>query len=273
MKSSLLFVLLFAAPAVAGENPFGYLYTAETTPAGRWEMTQWSTLRAGKDHGRYAAVDLRSEFETGLTRKLQAALYVNSSYLYNKGSDLPNHSDFNVNGLSAEFLYAVLNPDTDGLGLALSLEPEVEIRDKHTDENSTERALETKVILQKELFEDRLILGANLTVEPEWEMDEGRSVKNLSTEIALGASCRLRPKLYAGLEARHIADFPEMNTGHAGSGALYLGPTVHFEGSRFWSTLSIQPQVHGWPGGIGAGGQEKIEARWKVGFTFGGSPQ
>src|SRR4051794_7477848 len=153
----LLLISMFASHAFASEAFFGYLYTTETTPGGQWEYEQTQTLRSGKARGTYNAVDLRNEFEYGVTGNFQVALYINSSYLNSTNqydpedvsADLPNHNAFNVNGVSVEMLYRVLSPYKDPIGLAFYLEPEVAIRDRMTGEDKIERSLEGRLILQK----------------------------------------------------------------------------------------------------------------------------
>lgn len=285
-----LAAMIAAAPALAGENPFGYLYTAETTPAGHWEYEQWNTLRTGKARGSYSAFDLRNEVETGVTDRLSLSLYLNSSYLRTRGTYDPedataamkDRSEFQVNGFSAEAVYRLLSPYKDAFGLALYLEPEVAARSAENGEDIPERALEARVILQKDFLDDRLTTVLNLVAEPEWEKDHGAAKKELWTEAALGASYRVLPRLSAGLEILHRAQYPGMNTGHQGLYAVYLGPNLHYGGEKFWLTLTALPQVTGWPRrlGVGADGaevesrnlhlgeQERFSLRLKLGVPF-----
>jgi hypothetical protein len=94
--------------AQADESLFGYLYTTDSLPQGHWEYEQWQTYRGGKEQGNYWAVDLRNEFEYGVTDKFSASFYINSSYIYTDNvymsempsMNLPNQNGFNVNGTS-----------------------------------------------------------------------------------------------------------------------------------------------------------------------------
>ncbi len=290
--AALAVALAAAAPpsALAGENAFGYLYPAETVPAGHWEYEQWNTLRTGKARGDYLAFDLRNEIEAGVTDRLQLSLYLNSSYLRTRdaydsedaSADARNRSDFQVNGLSAEIVYRLLSPFKDGAGLALYLEPEVSARDAETGEDVAERGVEMRVILQKDFLEDRLAVVANLAAEPEWEKDHGNSKKELWTELSAGASYRVRPRLALGLELVHRAQYPDMNAGRQGLYALYAGPNLHYGGDKFWLTATALPQIAGWPRRLGTatsgapigarnlhlGLQERFELRLKLGVPF-----
>src|SRR5438309_96531 len=77
----LLLISLLPVRVFASEAFFGYLYTTETTPGGNWEYEQTQTLRSGKARGSYTGLDMRNEFEYGVSGNFQAAFYVNSSYI------------------------------------------------------------------------------------------------------------------------------------------------------------------------------------------------
>jgi hypothetical protein len=275
----------------AGETMFGYLYTTDTTPAGHWEYEQSQTLRWGKVKGDYTAVDLRNEFEYGVTDKFQASVYINSSYIRTRDSydmempDMPvtDKDAFNVNGTSIELIYRLLSPYTDGFGLALYAEPELSVRNKETGDDRIERALEFRIILQKNFFDDKLIVAANLMTEPEWEKDnEGVVQKELWGELTLGATYRVAPKWYAGFEFRNHMEWPDMNLGHQEHSAYFLGPSVHYGSQSFWAQLTVLPQIWGWPRDLGPDSNgndlsssyahlmqhEKSEIRLKFGIPF-----
>lgn len=263
-----LAVCLVSASAGASEGMFGYMYTAETTPAGHWEYEQFQTLRTGKARGEYMAVDLRQEFEFGITGNLQVAFYLNSSYLNQKNQydtedvskNFPDRHEFQINGTSVEFLYRVLSPYKDGMGLALYLEPEINVRDRKTGEDVIERAFEGRLILQKNFLGDRLMTVGNVMVEPEWVKESGLHKKELYMELTAGFSYRLMDKWFAGLEYRNHMEFPEFNLGNQEHSAHFVGPTVHYAEKGYWWTLTVLPQVSGWPRRLGAGSDGRVIA-------------
>lgn len=279
--------------ANASEAFFGYLYTTETTPGGRWEYEQSQTWRSGKARGKYDAIDLRNEVEYGITGNLQAALYLNSSWLKTSNQydpedvskDVPDHNEFNINGVSLELLYRVLSPYKDGMGLAFYLEPEVSLRDRMTGEDKIERALEGRIILQKNFMDDTLVTAFNLMVEPEWERENGTVQKELWAELTAGANYRFRENWFAGVEARNHMEFPDFNLGNNEHQAYFVGPSIHYANENYWWTLTALPQVYGWPRNLGTGsngaeitdrndhlGQhEKFEVRFRFGIPLGGS--
>lgn len=283
--------LLLGGLAHASEGMFGYLYTAETTPADRWEYEQMQTWRSGKAKGDYNAVDVRFEMEYGITDKLQGSMYLNTSYnkmhnVYNPDNTAQNLADkdeFSVNGISFEFLYRILSPYKDDLGVALYLEPELAVRDKESGDDTIERALEARLILQKNFLGDTLITAFNLMLEPEWERINNGTQKELWAELALGANYRVKDRWFVGLELRNHMEFPDFNLGNQEHSAYFMGPTVHYANEHYWWTLTALPQVAGWPRNLGvdSGGQqisdanlhlgqhEKFELRFKFGIPLG----
>ena len=60
-----LSMLLLAQAAVAGDSPFGYVYTTDTHQKGKREFEQWITQRHGQSQGDFDLWQLRSEIEYG----------------------------------------------------------------------------------------------------------------------------------------------------------------------------------------------------------------
>lgn len=279
-------VAALAAPARGDENLLGYVYGAETLPQGKWEAYQWVTLRTGKATGSYRAFDLRTEIETGLTDRLQAAFYLNARAHHIDG--VPGFEDrdsFAFQGASAEFKYRLKSPYIDGYGLALYVEPGYNRIDKIGGEVEEEIELETKLIFQKNFLEDTLIWSLNYTLEPEWaigggedeEEHEGEAVeeehearKELAEELSTGVSYRVAARWFVGTELRLHSEWPDMSQReHL---AAFLGPTLHYGGERFWWTATVLPQIWGWPDDevtdLQLDEHERLEVRFKLGVNF-----
>ncbi len=278
--------------ARASEGLFSYLYTAETTPAENGEYEQKQTFRSGKARGSYSAVDVRNEIEYGITDHLQGALYLNSTYV--KSTDqydpddaaltVPDKNQFNVNGVSVELMYRILSPYKDRFGFAVYLEPEISVRDHMTGEDKIERALEARFIFQKNFLDDQLITALNLMFEPEWEKVDGYTHKELWAEVTAGATYRFRANWFIGAEFRNHMEYIDMNTGHQEHSAYFFGPDIHYGSEKYWWTLTLLPQIAGWPRDIGVdsngrkltdsqdhlGQHEKFEIRFAFGIPIGG---
>jgi len=276
--------------ARADETPFGYIYTTDSLPKGKWEYEQWNSLRAGKASGSYTAFDLRNEWEYGMTDRLQASLYINSSYLHTQDvpnlddttKELRNQSAFDVNGVSMEFIYQLFNPDKSPVGLSAYMEPEISGRNPSSGTDTIERALEFKLIAEKDFLNDRLILASNLMFEPEWEREDGERSKELKNECSIGASYRVASRWYLGLELLNRRNFNDQDFPKQGTSAYFIGPSMHYEAKEWWTTFTVLPQVAGYPRSLGIdangnevsdtartlGEYEKLEIRLRLGIEF-----
>jgi hypothetical protein len=274
-----------ATPLAADEeNPFGYVYSAETLSKGEREASQWVTARLGKEGGSYAGYDLRTEIETGLTDRLQAAFYVNTrAHRIHGVEDLEDRSSYQFQGVSAELKYRLRSPRHDGYGLALYVEPGYNRVSRVSGEVEKELELETRVIFQKNFLDDTLIWSLNYTLEPEWAIgsneehgaedepgEEGEARRELSEELSTGLSFRVASDWSAGVELVARSVWPDFS--HRESTALYLGPNLSYGAGRWWGSLSVLPQLRAWPS-AGASGLdlhdgERLQVRLKLGFEF-----
>src|ERR1700761_254375 len=154
-------IIAASAPAQAGEGLFSRTYTTDTVPEGHFEIEQLVRDRSDRSFGSYNAQDFASEIEYGVTDKLQAAFYVNTGHMDAKNApddddphgQLPGGFSRNstyLEGLSAEFIYRVLSPYTDGIGLAFYIEPEWNFHDLHNGLSYNDSfGVEYKALVQK----------------------------------------------------------------------------------------------------------------------------
>lgn len=291
LAASIVLLALLVPTAHAEESLFGYLYLTDTQPAGHWGYEQIQTVRGGKARGGYLALDLRNEIEYAFTDRFQVSTYINSSYLRSRNvydaedstQNIPDQGEFTVNGMSVEMRYRVLSPYTDPIGLAVYMEPEVSLRDPQTGGARAERAIEFRLILQKNFRDDTLVFASNLMLEPEWEIAGNDHMRELWAEITFAASQRIGSSgWWVGLEFRNHREFPNMDFGQQEHSAFFLGPSIHYGSLSWWFTFTVLPQITGHPKslGIGADGNEitdsrrhlgqheKIESRFKFGFNF-----
>ena len=266
----ILLALFYLSPSsFASEAMFGYVYTTDTMPAGKFELEQWITDKEGQAQGRYHHFDMSTELEYGVTDRFQVAFYLNYMYLnasgnsvrgLTEGMEIPYdhnpsepYSAFSFDGASVELLYRVLSPYTDPIGFALYAEPEVGL---------SEQGLELRAIFQKNFYDDQLILALNAWVEFERERnsnldsDPGAAfVPSLNwtpatmAEFDVGASYRVASNWYVGLEFRNHNEFDgySLNRSAQNHAALFLGPNVHYASQHFFATLSILHQLHAYP--------------------------
>lgn len=280
---------LTALTAFAGEGLFSRVYTTETVPAGHWELEQLIRDREGRAFGSYNAMDFKTEFEYGVTDNFQFALYLNSGT--QDAHKSPDDDDPNgavgfsrqsgyLQSVSAEFIYRVLSPVKDKIGLAFYVEPAVDFYDLHNGlKYNGSYELEFRVLAQKNFFDDQLILAYNLIFEAEtirFSGDPDRA-SELDFNNEIGLSYRVAPNWYAGVEARNHNELGHFRV-HEHS-VYWAGPTVHYANQHIWMTLGVLRQVYGDPSGVDENGtfigshlflrsHEKWETTLKVGVPF-----
>lgn len=279
VSATALLMVTAGAPgtAWADENYFGYSYGSETLPKGRSEAYVWLTSRMGKGAGTYQAIDNYNELEHGLTDRLQVSFYLNTSaHRIKDNPEWKDNSSFGFEGVRTSFKYAITSPFKSPIGVAVYVEPEYSRRDKISGEKKTELAIETKLILQKNFLEDRLVSVLNLTYEHEFEREPGEGEAEWEPEIALegtaGLSHRFRPNWFLGVEARTHSEYPDADLGNEEHRAWFLGPNIHYGGQKWWFTLTVLPQIHGRPhensDHLFLGEHERVETRFKIGYNF-----
>ncbi len=267
---------LAARHSTASEQIFPETYLSEVLPKGALEAEQWVTYREGKSQGTYKLGQTRTELEYGITDRWLASIYVNAYSVKaandnseksrvdftSSGGDgdevtgggpatfgayVPNASRFpfpaaryhktDYDSVSVETIYQLLSPYTDALGLSGYLE--------YTYGDYT-RELEMKLLAQKNLLDDRLILASNLVVEFEKNSySRVGSEKETELELTGGASYRIAPNWRVGLELRNIQGFRQYSLssdGHAYS-VWYGGPVVSFSAHRFFALVGYQRQL------------------------------
>jgi len=275
--------LLGALPlaAHADENYFGYTYGAETLPAGANEAYFWWTHRTGKGEGDFSADDIQLEYEHGWTDHFQTSVYLTGrAFDYSGGAiedeetgeaeSLDRNLDFD--GVKFEMKWNLRSAERDGYGLALYLEPEYSTLHRPDGERFKEVGIESKLILQKNFLEDQLITAYNLTLEPEWEKEDGAWERELYVENSAGVSYRFAPNWFAGVETRLDMAYPEYDEREFW--AWFAGPTLHYGGQKWWATLTWMPQVKGGPTDpdrstrLHLEERERTEVRLKTGFNF-----
>ncbi|WP_265569909.1 DUF6662 family protein [Sphingomicrobium nitratireducens] len=266
----------FALPqaAHADENVFAYSYGSETLPKGGTELYVWATDRRGKGEGEFNAQDYQIELEHALTNRFQVSLYTTFASVHSEGLE-PSiddiDRDFAFNGMKAAFKYSLLSPYTDGIGVALYIEPGYARYSSSSGEREDKRFLEGKLLLQKNFANDKAMWVGNIVVEKEWEKEPEDSEWEAETEFELssGLAARVAKNVHLGAEGRYTSVYEH---GEREKWALFAGPTVHVAAGRFWGTLSYQHQLDGAPNtrsdSLNLGSYTNREIRMKLGYNF-----
>jgi len=251
-------------PARADEPLFGYVYTTDLLPQGRWELEQWFTDREGQASGHFHHVDMSTEAEYGVLDNLQMSLYLNYMYAnefdnsvrgLTEGIEIPwdhdptqPYSSARFDGVSVEAIYRVLSPYIDPIGLAFYVEPEL---------GFYESGVEMRAIAQKNFLDDLMVLAFNIWVEPDREVSsnlvvpgsddipDGSWSTNTYAEADLGLSYRFAAHWSAGIEFRNHNEFRGLSLSHANQDhtAFFFGPNIHYAAEHWFFTLSILRQL------------------------------
>lgn len=238
--------------AHAGESPFGWIYTADIHPPGTFEFEHHAFLQHDQAGGKYDYLTNQEELEYGVTDKFQLAGYINWSHVNafrnepdgttgGPGTDLgPADDPFGryrstrFDSVSVEAIYQVMNPLTDPVGLAFYLEPEIGPR---------EREIELRMIVQKNLLDDRLILAGNVWTAFEHEKTRMGPMRETMVELDLGLSYRFANNWSAGFELRNHREYDGYWYGNKAHSAWFIGPNLHYASQHWWITAAWRHQL------------------------------
>ncbi|APG31158.1 DUF6662 family protein [Granulibacter bethesdensis] len=258
-----IIIILFLgmlSKAQAGEGLFSRVYLTDTMPKGTFEVEETVRNRSGRAFGQYNGTDFRTELEYGITDKLQVAGYFNTLLMNAKGAPDDDDPDgetgftrhnFTVQSIAAEFIYRLFSPyeTKHGWGMALYFEPELMFHDLHnglTYDSTAE--IETRLIIQKNFLDDRLIIGYNLVLEFEtikFANDPERN-SELDWNNEIGMTYRFAPSWFAGIEGRNHNEYGNFQK-HEHT-VFWVGPVLHYGGQHVWANLGWMHQVAGNPG-------------------------
>lgn len=255
-------VLVCASAAQADERKFNYSYEAKTLPKGGFEFEQWATLKMEKDAGDYHRLDLREEFEFGLTDRLTTAVYLNTRYQATRSvpGELNEHS-FGFLSVSSEWKVKLSDPTADLVGLLLYAE--LALANEEYD-------LELKLVLSKSL--GPITVAYNFVYE--WELEravgsspEWRWAHIVQNTAGVSLDLPFLPGSAVGVEALSEAHFERSLSGVHNS-AYWVGPNVHYATGAWWATLSFLRQIN--IGGLDfrEGAYTKYELRLIFGVNF-----
>jgi hypothetical protein len=230
--STLLAAFALAPAAHANPRPLPFSYQHEQLGKGESELEQFidfSPTRAlaipSGDLAWYGLTSFTTEFETGLTDRLELGLYVTFAPAA-PGDFTSTPQALDGNGMKQRLRYALAPSGEWPIDVSLYGE---------LAENEREIEIELKVLLQRRFRFARLI--ANLSAEREFYFDGHH-------DIVLNPSAGLTfdpiPLFQPGIEYWLHAEFPEEDPPHPVPFGLkphsYLGPTALLQFGRVWWT-------------------------------------
>lgn len=228
-------LLLMATAARAEDQPFLNLDATDIEPQNGKELEQnfgWANGLTGRA---FNAFEGETELEYGWSDRLKLALA--TSYGWERERDhsfpgLPAETSSEWGGLEGEAVYQIENVYFDPVGLAVLVA---------AGAGPNSRAVEAQLLVQKNYFNDRLRLVANLGGEFGSEKD-GTWSDVSALNLGLGAAYNVTWDVSAGLEFNAEHEFDGI-LGTPGVTTYYLGPTVQLI-ERPWSvSLGFQMQL------------------------------
>jgi hypothetical protein len=261
-----LALVCLAGAAWADDQPFITVYTTDIDSQYEKEIEQslyWSTQ---KPRQAFNGGLSRTELEYGVTDDFQVSGYFNYEWERTRPHpDIGPDETWHATSVSGEAIYRFLNPYFDPIGLAVYFEP--------TYGDNT-RELEAKLLLQKNFFNSRLRIAANINFEERWERENGRWNKGSAAEFFVGAAYNLTPEWSVGVEFNNENDFEGLlGDAHSGTTASYLGPTISYAGLPFVVRLGTEFQLpwasaHTDEPGVVSKGYLADDERLRVGFRI-----
>lgn len=227
--------LLWASMASANPRPLPFTYQHEQIAQGEVELEQYvdftpirARLAESPDPKWYGLTTFQTEFEYGITERLELGLYITMAPAAASGyAEVPQAMD--GTGMKQRLRYQLAG--TGEWPLDVSVYGELV-------ENEREVEVEAKVILQRRFGMARLI--ANLSAEQEFYYDGAR---DLVLNPTAGLTFELSPSIQPGIEWWMRAEYPEKDPPDPRPFALgphqYLGPAVLLQFGALWWTTGV----------------------------------
>lgn len=238
-KIIVLIAVLGFMQTYAQDRLFTYTYQSTVLNKGQKEIELWNTFRTGREDF-YSRLDNRTEFEVGLSNRLQTAFYLN---LTTKTKTIDNGTSKaleteNEISFSNEWKLKLSDPVANPIGLALYGEYTL---------GSNEYEVEGKLLLDKKF--NKLTVAANiiyeLELEPEPEADETEWEKEHKANFNLAFAYSFSPKFALTLENAYKNVIEEGELEHS---ALYSGLGLSFVQENFWVNFTVMPQITSFKG-------------------------
>jgi hypothetical protein len=243
---ALFSLLAFATTASANPRALPYTYPTESLPKGMMELEQYVDLTPVPNYSITGATNfttvkytLTTEYEYGITRKLELGLYLQAE---NYPGDVPGGvAPFTFDGVKQRARYRFADPGKWPVDVAVYLE---------FAELATEFEIEAKVNLERRF--GRFAIMSNLWAEREFYYN---TPDEWVINPTLGMTFEVHPILTLGLESWMHAEFGHPSiTGSQGTATAaqfnndpheFVGPTAMLMFGRFWTSVGAYLRVDG----------------------------
>lgn len=264
--------------AVAEENLWVYATGTDTRPKGSWELKLGTVSRLGKADSHYEFHDVHAEVEYGVSDKLTVGaelMFFNHNYsttnpdlqpyFDTQGGAGGSFKNTSLGGYEIKAKYNILSPYKDSFGFSLGFAFDHRYKYRLDGADISQNAIEIYGYFQKNFLDDTLVFAFTPKIEFENRTSPGVIEEEIAFDFSVGASYRVAPKWFVGVEFRHQSDYlnpqedgvydPDLKRSKFGlegfqlgsqhQNGNYFGPTVHFSEKQWWVTAGALFQVFG----------------------------
>lgn len=231
---------VLTAAAKADDQPFLTLDSTDIEPEHGHEIEQDFTWASGKPGMSFNAVTGETELEYGFSDQMQVAGAVDYDWTRQRDHSLPGLpavSGTAIDGLSGEAIYQALNVYFDPIGLGVLVSPGI---------GRDSRSLETKLLVQKNFFNDRLRALVNLGGEIRTERNGGTWGDVSALTFDAGLAYNITWEWSAAIEFNAEHDFDGLlfnGRGVPTTTTYYAGPTLQYVVHPWTASLGVQAQL------------------------------
>jgi hypothetical protein len=258
-----LLALTYAGTASANPRPLPFTYPHEQLVSGATELEQFidfTTAKAtdsntGRVDAQYGLFQFQTEFEHGITDRLELGLYV--MYAPAPPVDFTNTPrPIEGNGMKQRLRYKLADTGVWPIDVAVYGE---------LVENERELELEGKLILQRRIGIARIM--GNLTGEQEFYYN---GEKEFVLDPSAGVTFEATPAIQPGIEWWMRAEFPEESEESAPASQQYVGPALLLQMGPLWWTNGFYMRASNWNDNINPPHQGfgKLWIRSVIGYGF-----
>jgi hypothetical protein len=256
---ALAFAALFT-PARADDAPFLNTDPASTLAAGEMAVQQWFAWAAGHSGQSYRAFESLTEFDIGISDRLQLAATLVYDWDYTRPPGSPAATT-SLAGFQGELVYVLAPADQSPVGVALAIDPVF---------NPASHGLAVRLLLTKFLWGFEHVL--NINFENSWDKDgAGGWSESGAIVFNYGLGYALNPHWTVGLELGNQFTFSRLATSvnfrDPGS-TLFLGPSLQYDGAPLVISLGVQAQLPLASGGDVVNGYRADAERWRASLRF-----
>jgi len=248
-----------ACPSFADDDAFLEVDPATIMTENDMTLQQWLAWSAGHTGQRFTGFQSVTEFDYGLTSRLQLAL--NLEYDWQRTRDpLRLACIENLPAISAEAIYAVIPAEAGHFGLSLAFDPAV---------GRNDRGFAFRVLMQRNLagFESALDIG----FQDVWTRDASRWTEGSAISVNYGIAFPLTSHWTVSFEANNERGFDGLFPSRSvrqSFDTYFAGPTLQYDCEFVVVTLGVQAQLPWATGDTADGGYTPDAERFRTVLRF-----